>query len=368
MRQAMMLGLMMSLAGGGMSQPRFIPIGDVPGGLSLGFASAVSADGTFVTGQGRPLELTTDPFRWSEADGLEVLPRLPDGSSYMTSDISPSGEYVVGRYTNSAASGALSYIWSPTEGMTSIGPLPGQDTPTRINAVSDAGVAVGTSSIGRTNTGVSLNRAVRWSDAGGLEMLPMPSPADESQQSNAFDVLADGRIFGESASGRWLYSDATGFEMFSPEGSLERINSDGTFLAGNDRDGDIYDIRAAYWTEDTGRVFLDPFIDNGERYGINGMSDDGSVIIGEQNTVGFLIWIDLGPPVRFEDYLESLNIDLEGRSILRLTGVSADGSTIIGVAGEPGVGSIAFAVVIPAPSTAALAPLALVAMRRRRPA
>ncbi|MEL7483490.1 MAG: hypothetical protein AAFN41_03960 [Planctomycetota bacterium] len=299
---------------------------------------------------------------------MEVLPGLPDGSFYDAVDISPSGKYVVGRYTNSVASGALSYIWSPADGMTSIGPLPGQGTPTRINAVSDAGVAVGASSIGRTGTGVSLNRAVRWSDAGGLEMLPMPSPADESQQSNAFDVLADGRIFGESASGRWLYSEATGFEMFSPEASLERINSDGTFLAGNDRDGEIYDIRAAYWTEDSGRKFLDPFIDNGERYGINGMSDDGSVIIGEQNTVGFLIWIDLGPPVRFEDYLESLNIDLEGRSILRLTGVSADGSTIIGVAGEPGVGSIAFAVVIPAPGTLPVALVGVLALRRRRPA
>ncbi|MEL6497545.1 MAG: hypothetical protein AAF937_05880 [Planctomycetota bacterium] len=67
-------------AGVAHAQPRFIPIGDIPGGLTLGRANAVSADGTVVAGDGRPLETTIDSFRWTEAEGMQVLPRLPGGS------------------------------------------------------------------------------------------------------------------------------------------------------------------------------------------------------------------------------------------------------------------------------------------------
>ncbi|MEM9661820.1 MAG: hypothetical protein AAF937_05885 [Planctomycetota bacterium] len=274
----------------------------------------------------------------------------------------------MGRYSSASAGGGLSFVHSPSTGMASIGRLPGEDARTGFNAVSDDGVAVGTVANGRTNVGAILNRAARWSAAGGLELLPLPDPLDEFQQSSALAVLNDGRVFGSSASGWWLYSDSTGFDVLPEEAwGLGRINSDGAVISGNDGEDDVYLLRAAYWTPDTGRQILEPYIDNGASYGVTGMNDDGSIIVGEQANVGFLIWLDQGSPVLFEDYVAGFGVDLMGHTIRDIRGVSADGTTFVGEARDPLGGNIAFSIVIPSPGVLpALCVAGGVLARRRR--
>lgn len=62
------------------------------------------------------------------------------------------------------------------------------------------------------------------------------------------------------------------------------------------------------------------------------MSDDGSIIIGSQQDVGVLVWIDQGSPIPFEDYVQQIGIDLDGWNITNVSDISADGTTIVGTA------------------------------------
>lgn len=351
-----------------MAQPRFVPIGDLPGSLTIGHAFDVSVDGAIVAGLGRPSTSIGAVFEWTEEEGFLELPRLPGGSFYSVSDMSRSGEFFVGAYTDADAGGALSYVWSRDEGIVSIGPLDGQAAPTRLIAVSDSGTAVGQTSVGITPTGAPSVRAARWTTSSGLEVLPLPMPGDEFENSSALSILADDRVYMNTASGRWLYSDADGFELLPEEGQLDFINPAGTFLSGSARfPGDEYERRAVYWTESGGRQVLEPYVDNGELYGVLGMNDDGSVIFGAQGEVGEIVWIDQGPPVLFEDYVASQGVDLGDFSILTVQSVSGDGTTFVGQATAPGdVGIIAYAIVVPSPGTLAVAFGLVVACRRRR--
>ncbi|MEO1717652.1 MAG: hypothetical protein AAFR76_11125 [Planctomycetota bacterium] len=351
------------------AQVGIIALGDLPGADTLSFAWGVSADGSVVGGDSTVEGPDAAPFRWTREEGMVRIPGIPGGSFYEVGGISPSGEYFAGRYTRPGGGGALGFIWSEAMGMVSFGDLPGGREDSTAIAVSDEGVAVGFSNVGITPTGGRVARAAKWTASGGIEALPFPTAADENSSTQSLDILADGRIFMLADSGRWLYSEDTGFEFLEISEGPYRINSDGTFMAGNiDTPFEPIARRAAYWTPDTGEVLLEPYID-GTLYGTIAMSDDGSIIVGSQVDVGFLLWFDQGAPVLFDDYAAQIGLDLDGWNIRSITDISADGTTIVGSArrDEWEIGRIeAIVITIPAPGTLALAPLALLAMRRRR--
>lgn len=341
------------------SQVGIFTIGDLPGDNTISHASDVSANGSVVIGNGVPAGGGTASFRWTADVGMIEIPGVPGGSFYESTNLSPSGNYVVGRYTRPGGGGTLSYIWSESAGTVPLGDLSGGAEYTLVSAVSDAGVAVGSSTIGVTSTGARLNRAAIWTMSGGIEALPLPHPNDENSQSTALDILADGRIFGQSASGSWLYSVDDGFEYLPVGSYLQNINSDASFMLGaKSVPGELFPLRATYWTPDTGEVELAPYSPD-QNYGAGFMSDDGSIIIGSQQDVGLLVWIDQGSPVLFEDYVRSVGVDLDGWTITSVADISADGTTIVGTAyhedwfsgGGPPVRLEAFVMTIPAPST-----------------
>jgi uncharacterized membrane protein len=210
--------------------------------------------------------------------------------------------------------------------------------------------------------------------SGGIQALPLPHADDENFQSQALDILADGRIFGQSASGYWLYSIDNRFEYLPIGGGLWNINSDASFMLGTKSIvGDPFPLRATYWTPATGEIELAPYSPD-QNYGAGFMSDDGSIIVGSQQDVGLLVWVDQGTPVLFEDYARSVGVDLDGWTIRSVTDISADGTTIVGTAyheewfggGGPPVRLEAFVMTIPPPATALAFSLGLLAFTRKR--
>ena len=62
----------------------------------MGAARAVSADGSVITGQSDDANGLPQPFRWTEADGMERLIEL-DGFAGFGSGLNPDGTVIVGQ-------------------------------------------------------------------------------------------------------------------------------------------------------------------------------------------------------------------------------------------------------------------------------
>jgi len=347
------------------AQPSFQTIGTLQTSANtVSYAFGVSQDGTYVVGDSNSIG-GTDAIRWSAAGGLESIPRLPNTSNYYAFDVSSDGSYVLGQY------GQHGFVWSESFGTVAVGDLPGGTVRSVMTSIGDDGTAVGTSSFGFAPNGSPLNRAIRWTPSGGIEALPLPGANDLLSNSQANVALPDGRIFGRSASGAWLYDERNGtFEMLPDADGMIRANPDGTFFGGQDSLGG--GARAAYWTRDEGLTFL-PVMDGHVFSNFRGMSDDGSVITGisiGQSDAQRVVWLNRGAPIRVIDYATSLGLDMEGWVISDVFDVSADGSTIVGSARHVSWESghlEGFVLTIPAPASAGvLAAFGLGAMRRRR--
>ena len=156
-----------------------------------------------------------------------------------------------------------------------------------------------------------------------------------------------------------------------PVGSyMNQINSTGDFMIGTNLVNDPWPFRSTYWTPDTGEVQLEPLGSIASTSVIR-MSEDGSVIVGEASNTGFIIWLDQGTPMLLTDYAESLGIDMSGWFIERVTSISADGTTIIGIGAKlewSGTNrSEGFVLTIPTPGAAVVLGISgLLACRRRR--
>jgi len=355
------------IAGATTAQPGIVAIGDLPGSVPVSGAYGVSADGSVVTGisygSGGGIFGGT-MIRWTREGGLEALPRVPDSSDNIGGTFSPSAEFIAG------AHGSTGLVWSRDLGTVSVGSLPGGRDTSSVGQINNEGMTVGSASFDFTVLGAPLNRAIKWTPAGGLEALPLPEPSDLGFNSRASHILADGRIFGHSNSGTWLYSEQAGFEMLPVGSYMNQINSTGDFMIGTNLVNDPWPFRSTYWTPDTGEVQLEPLGSIASTSVIR-MSEDGSVIVGEASNTGFIIWLDQGTPMLLTDYAESLGIDMSGWFIERVTSISADGTTIIGIGAKlewSGTNrSEGFVLTIPTPGAAVVLGISgLLACRRRR--
>lgn len=355
-------GCVLLVAGNAVGQPSFVTVGDLPGGLPVSYALGSSADGSIVTGFSYS-DQGVSAFRWSADDGIQELPRSNGPGTYETAKVSPSGNYIAGRYQG------LGSVWSETTGTVQVGDLPGGSDSSYVWSINDHGMAVGQASYGFNSLGAPLFRATRWTQTGGLEAMPLPNSSDLDGNSVAWSLLDDGRVFGNSASGSWLYSDDSGFEMLPGAEGMTESNSDGTFLAGQVPDPTNTAGVPAYWTPEGGRQYL-PGLEFGQPGNPAGFSDDGSVIVGRRGS-DLVVWIDKGEPMLVRDYAESLGIDMTGWTIINVIDVSADGTTIVGGArhsswGGPDFRVEGFVLTIPAPGVLVVLMVGCgIAVRRR---
>jgi probable HAF family extracellular repeat protein len=148
-----------------------VGMGDLPGGRTESFATAVSSDGSVIVGIAStiPSGAEYEAFRWSQAGGMIGLGDLPGGAfSSRALGVSGDGNTVVGWSTTDTLPHGLRndpFRWSPFEGMVSLGVLPGGVPGGAAWHANGNGAAI----VGACNG--SPGDAFRWTPADGMKKV-----------------------------------------------------------------------------------------------------------------------------------------------------------------------------------------------------
>ncbi len=216
--------------------------------------------------------------------------QIPNVAS--ANDITPDGRFVVGSYdTNGDFFPDDGYRWDRmTDTFTiipSVGTATGVDT---ILAVSDDGsVLVG--NIPELSVEDFSHQAAIWTDAGGWQGLGwLPNAGVCPSRSSGYEISGDGTVVvglsWDGCSGRgFRWTAATGMQelenLANGSNRASVLSGDGTVIAGFAQG--TFNRTPAMWDGDTldGTLFDPP---NGDLEGeFTGISDDGSIILGEWN-------------------------------------------------------------------------------------
>ncbi len=323
--------------GGGMEG-----LGQLPDGGSRSVAYAVSADGSTVVGRGRNASDAEEAFVWTYGDGMKGIGNTPQEIQSRASGVSADGSTVVG--TSESASGSEAFRWTIGEGMVGLGDLPGGSVSSSASGVSaDGSIVVGTGEVGPW-FGRPYIEAFRWTIEDGMVSL------------------------GD-------YSASTGY---SEAGA---ISADGSTIVG---DSSFEGFDVFRWTSDGGMVGLADLPDGGWLARATALSADGSTIVGWAITgyiyhspapptpiSGPFIWDATNGSRELAVVLEGLGVDLTGWTLDWVTGISADGLTIVGKGTNPSGNTEAWVAYVPEPSvtllqgTALLVLMGLAARRRK---
>ena len=329
-------------------------LGDLPGPVVNSAAWAVSADGSTVVGQGSSSRI--EAFRWTAEDGMQGLDFLPPGNlgPSVAQAVSGDGTVVVG-YSYSS-NGIRPFRWTSETGMVSLGEFPGRSGDVTATAVSANGrVIVGTGS----EAGLE---AFRWTAETGIVGLGFPPggfTSSEARGISADGSVAVGDAFGMSAGAvafRWTaeagmesLADAVGTPF---DADAAATSADGAVIVGT-----LFGptgTEAFRWTKH-GAVGLGQ-LDGGRSSVAWAVSADGSVVVGRgfvegEGSVAFIWRADLGMQSLQELLVaeQGLAGALDGWTLETATGVSADGSTIVGLGVNPDGRTEAWIAVLPEP-------------------
>lgn len=334
MQRSLIAALVFGLSSLAWGQAEFRAIGFLPTGNSAG-ALAISADGNWVVGLSSSAN-GLEAFRWNQATGLEGLGDLPDGlfvsSAY---GVSGNGQVVAGIGTRDGYQEA--FRWTPGGGMIGLGNLENQPFFTSVaNAVSANGqVVVGTSDI---LLGVE---AFYWTEAEGMVGIGF-FPGDVVFRSEAYGVSHDGGtivglgdIFNGTMAFRWR--SVGGMEQigFLPGGAFSvgyACSSGGEVVVGQAETED--GLLAFRWTSGGGIVAVPDFLPDDDMSAAHAVSADGNVIVGQAVDFDGLVAFIKRPARPMERLVDVLaneyGLDMAGWVLENATGISADGSVIVG--------------------------------------
>ena len=303
----------------------------------------VSADGRWFAVADRGLE---GLFRWSRVNGftnLGSLPRAPLApSSAKTTGISDNGAVVVGISNGEHATEP--FRWTSNK-MTSL-----------VSGSVYSNIALSTSSNGAVVVGwqgsSSGPEAFRWTAAAGFVRLGyLPG----GLTSEAEDVSGDGSVVvGHSASAEGVrafrWTAATGMVSLGvvpgeAKSSAQSVSRDGSVVVG------VGDRQAFRYTAAEGMVNLGAPGGGGGTSFATGVSADGSKVIGyarlrPRENAAFLWTAATG--MRFlSDVLADQGVDVEGWVLTSANDISPDGKTIVGSGELEGQGYVGWILTLP---------------------
>ncbi len=219
-----------------------VGLGHLPDCRFWSFGLGVSDDGAVVVGVAMGPEALFRPFRWTAATGMRELPfapGTPEGSFGLASGISRDGTTIVGHggfqepvfvaqvwqsgnespttlhgsiataisddqlaIAGSDFDGNVAYypyqswIWRAGQGVTALTPIAGTTGYSQATAISGDGlVVVGEYESGQDpDTGEPVVRAMRWTEAGGMQDLGDPAGFSPVRWSSAEDTNVDGSV------------------------------------------------------------------------------------------------------------------------------------------------------------------------------
>lgn len=333
----------------------FITLGDLPGGANFSSAAAISGDGAVVVGNSA-VGGSSDrhAFRWTEDGGMVDLGTLPHPAPMVSSyafSVSGDGSVVVGVSDGYPNGGG--FRWTSDVGMV---PLMADPYGFRPNAVSsDGSIIAGENHL----TGV----AFRWTSAEGpIGLGDLPGGGFFSR---AYGISADGSVI----VGASEVSDDFNTEAFSwtADGGMVGIGGNRSAALAASANGSVIvgysDQEAFRWTAADGLVGLGGLAEGVIRSQANAVSADGAVVVGTSLSLNrpggnatdeAFIWTAANGMQRLFDVLVYQGVTgLDGWLLLSATGISADGTTIVGLAEDPNEvrqAYIAKVTVVPAPA------------------
>ncbi len=317
------------------------------------FASDLSYDGSVATGN---LIGPYEPFRWTLDGGVELLggatvPTIGVGAG--TPDISNDGTRISATVLDETEMFATMGIWTMGQGWDSVIEA---DNPGVVNIDSNLSSAWGLSGDGTTicgyyyrSTAGSFGRAqpCTWSEATGLVDLEV----DEGRNSRVNALNFDGTIgagWEERPDGAWqptVWRNGVKMRLSPNEAftTCEAINASGDIAVGSGFKYLTQNRVASIWRWD-GTEYVEQQLDllpgtpAFQGWAVaNGVSDDGSVVVGtnlySQSPGGpadGIIWTEQTGLVKALDYFESIGFVFDDTiDIIGMAAVSPDASTFI---------------------------------------
>jgi len=258
-----------------------VGLGFLPPATGTSWALAVSGDGSTVVGNsGSPDQV----FRWTASSGMAGLGYLPTGGSSTANAVNADGSVVVGAgaTTVNGVGAQLAYRWTSSTGMVALGALPGMYESIANGVSANGAVVVGSSDCTNATSCLSSPQAFRWTAAHGMVGLGF-LPGQTSSTASAI-----------SANGNVVIGNSGGEAVSWIGGAISDL---GTFSA-------------------------------------NAVNADGSVIVG---TTGLEadIWTEANGLKSVQNLLVADGVNLTGWELIAATGVSADGSVIVGFGTDP---------------------------------
>jgi probable HAF family extracellular repeat protein len=281
-----------SVVVGGFESPTELSVfrWDDVGGMQIlgqGVAYDVSLDGSVLVG-----ERILGAFRWTSEQGFTNLGSLPGGNGSANAyDVSGDGSVVVG--LSHQSTGFHGFRWTAASGMTALGDLPGGFNFSQADSISaDGQITVGAS------TAAAGDRAVRWVGSNPTP-IDMGLPPGRSGFTEANGISRDGTVivgvWGTGlANEAFRWTEGGGYVLLGdlPGGIVDSVgyatNADGSVIVGTGNPGDDVPDEAFYWTESSGMRSLRAVLTEGgadvsawQTLDLpTGLSDDGTVIVG----------------------------------------------------------------------------------------
>jgi len=379
----------------------FTPLG-VVSGLQV---NAISADGVYVVGHYLDPNGDSIAMRWdiTGTDPLEDLGELPTGTIESEAlAVSADGSVVVGgslveNPNNPNLDLTEAFIWEAGV-MTGLGFLEvsnGNDQSVATAISDDGAVVAGRSHVSNPGGPGKVSEAFIW-EAGVMTGLGFLADDGNDYESEAFAISGDGFVIVGRAKNtdpnnpsksvdeafRWEAGVMTGLgflqdNTFKVRSEATAVSYDGSTVVGTSNvdhpDTPNASVEQAFiWVDGvmTGLGFLSS--SPGPYQSVaTGVSADGSVVVGESKVDGILqpfLWTAESDEMRsLREVLETdLGVDLTGWTFDNPPVVSADGNTIVALATNPDGDVEAFISYVPEPAGGIYAGIALLVWLNRR--
>ncbi len=314
----------------------FQGIGDLSGGANESYANAISADSRAVVGSsvGPSGQQATV---WTAGSGILGLGFLPGGSGYSEAfAVSTDGSNIVGtsRSTLAAAPNSQAFLFN------SGGFSPLQGFGPSNNSVAYAINGPATLAFGFAETSAEIQAA--WSDVTAAPVLAAAGQIRASSESGTaiaglqIDAGVTQAFTINGSSGVILLGDFPGGNTLSAafgiSGNGQVVVGFGSTAAG---------FEAFRWTQASGLVSLGDFPVGLTASSAFGASRDGSIIIGSGETssgAAAFLWTTARGLENLNNVLfENTDADLTGWTLERATGITPDGTGIVGNGTHNGV-------------------------------
>lgn len=292
-------------------------------------AVAVSSNGQVVTGEsGQGVFDGCQAYRWSRHGGLRSIGLLPGATQMLAMAINGDGSVIVGDAFLST--GDRAYRWTARGGLQNLGLLPG----VTVGGSAAYGVSRdGSVVVGLSSTVDDSFHAIRWTQHRGMQDL---GALAGGAYSMALAVSGNGEAatgFSDSANGEHAFKwtrhgmQDLGAVQAGDFSGGQAISTNGFVVAG------YSGSHAARWVgtvaQDLGTLpggtFSTAYSLSGNGQVAGGLSDDGN------GGVVAMIWTASMGMVDLNTYLPTVGVDLTGWQLRVTTGISQDGSTMVGI-------------------------------------